>query len=75
MPEKQYYVPNMPEEEAHTGFHGLLDRIRGVAGVHNVTVDRSNKSVTVHMHDEDYIPNVDQVILEYGQLPGYTGQV
>ena len=75
MPEKQYYVPSMPEDESHTGLRGFLDRIRGVAGVHNVTVDQANKNVTVHVHDEDYIPNVDQVIMEYGQLPGFTGQV
>lgn len=41
----------------------------------DVTVDRANKNVTVHMHDEDYISNVDQVVLAYGQLPGFTGQV
>lgn len=75
MPEKQYYVPDMPEDESHTGFHGFLDRIRGIAGVHNVTVDRENKNVTVHVHDEGYIPHVDQVVMEYGQLPGFTGQV
>lgn len=75
MPEKQYYVPNMPDDEAHAGFYGLISKIRALAGVHDVTVDRSSKNVTVHLHDEDYLPNVDQAILEFGQLPGFTGQV
>jgi hypothetical protein len=74
MPQKQYYVPNMPDEELHKGFQGLINRIRAVTGVHEVTIDRGRKNVTVHLHDEDYLPNVDQAILEFGQLPGFTGQ-
>lgn len=80
MPVKQYYLPNMPgpdetNEEAHTGFRGLLDKLRGLTGVHNVTVDHTSKEVTVHLHeDEEYLPHVDQAILEFGQLPGFTGQ-
>lgn len=77
MATKQYYVPNMPEEETHEGFRGLLDKIRGMVGVRHVSVDRTSKQVTVQLHDggEDYLPNVDQAILEFGQLPGFTGQV
>jgi hypothetical protein len=74
MPQKQYYVPSMPDDESHEGFHGLLNRLRAVTGVHDVTVDRTSKHVTVHMHDEDFLPNIDQAIMEYGQLPGFTGQ-
>jgi hypothetical protein len=71
---KQYYIPNMPDEEAHQGFRGLVDKLRTMAGVHDVTVDRSSKHVTVHLNDDDFLPNVDQAILEFGQLPGFTGQ-
>lgn len=83
MPVKQYHVPNMPSPEeaaeAHAGFHGLLDKLRGLAGVHDVTVDHTNKHVTVHLHEgegegEEYLPGIDQAILEFGQLPGFTGQ-
>lgn len=80
MPVKQYYVPNLPDEadaETHTGFHGFLDKLRGLTGVHDVTVDHAGKQVTVHMHEgegEDYLPGIDQAILEFGQLPGFTGQ-
>jgi len=74
MPAKQYYVPSMPEDEAHSGFHGLLDKLRGLAGVHDVTVDRTSKQVTVHLNDEDSLSHIDQAILEFGQLPGFTGQ-
>ena len=81
---KQYHVPNMPDpdetnEEVHTGFHGLLDKLRGMTGVHDVTVDHANKQVSVHLHEaegdaNDYLPNIDQAIYEFGQLPGFTGQ-
>lgn len=74
MPQKQYYMPGMPEDEAHDGFRGLIDRLRAMTGVHDVTVDRSSKNVTVHMHDEEFLPHIDQAILEFGQLPGFTGQ-
>ena len=82
MPVKQYHVPNMPDEaeaQTHTGFHGLLEKLRGLAGVHDVTVDHAGKQVTVHMREgegegEDYLPNIDQAIYEFGQLPGFTGQ-
>ena len=75
MPAKQYDVPNMPEEENHAGFHGLIARLRAMAGVHDVTVDRANKQVTVHTHeDEGALPDIDLAIAEFGQLPGFTGQ-
>ncbi len=84
MPVKQYYVPNMPDpddpnEAAHTGFHGLIDKLRGLVGVHDVTVDHASKQVHVHLHEgandaDDYLPNIDQALYEFGQLPGYTGQ-
>ena len=80
MPAKKYYVPNMPgtdelDNEVHTGFHGLLDKLRAMTGVHDVTVDSTSKHVTVHLHeDEGSLSHIDQAILEYGQLPGFTGQ-
>lgn len=75
MPVKEYYVPAMPEEEEHSGFRGLIDKLEGIFGVHQVTVDRGAKQITVHMHDEGALSNVDAAINEFGQLPGYTGQV
>ncbi len=75
MSAKQYPMPDMPEEESHAGFNGLLEKLRTLAGVHDVRVDRTNKHVTVHVNDDEFLPNVDQVILEFGQLPGFTGQV
>ena len=76
MAAKQYYVPNMPEDVAHPAFHGLIAKLRAVVGVHDVTVDRTSKHVTVHMQGDDgYLPDVDAAILEFGMLPGFTGQV
>jgi hypothetical protein len=80
MPAKQYYVPNMPDlgqsdDEAHAPFHNLIAKIRTMAGVHDVTVDPASKHVTVYTQgDEDYLPNIDLAIAEFGQLPGFTGQ-
>jgi hypothetical protein len=75
MASKQYHVPTMPDDEAHDGFHGLIAKLRSLAGVHDVTVDRTSKHVTVHLHeDEGSLSHVDQAILEFGQLPGFTGQ-
>ena len=79
MPVKQYDVPNMPgsEEaaEAHAGFHSFLDKLRSFAGVRDVEVDHANKQVRVHMDEgDDYLPNIDQALYEFGQLPGFTGQ-
>ncbi len=74
MPVKQYDVPTMPDEADHAGFHSLIGRIEGIFGVHQVTVDRSAKQVTVHMHDEESLSHVDAAINEFGLLPGFTGQ-
>jgi hypothetical protein len=75
MSAKQYYVPNMPDDETHSGFHGLLDKLRALVGVHDVTVDRTSKQVTVHLNEDvDSLPHIDQAIWEFGQLPGLTGQ-
>lgn len=75
MPAKQYYVPNMPDDETHSGFHGLLAKLRAMAGVNDVTVDRTSKQVTVHLgEDEGVLSHIDDAILEFGQLPGLTGQ-
>jgi hypothetical protein len=75
MPSKQYHLPNMPDDEAHEGFHGLLAKLRALTGVQDVSVDRTSKHVTVHLNeDEESLPHVDQAIWEFGQLPGFTGQ-
>lgn len=73
MPSKVYDIPNMPEDEAHTGFHAFLDKLRSIGGVHDVTVDRTTKQVTVHVHNADPLQHVDQAVMDFGVLPGFTG--
>lgn len=73
MPSKIYDVPNMPEGEDHAGFNDLLTRIRSTLGVHAVTVDRANRQVTVHVNSEEPLQHVDQAIMDFGVLPGFTG--
>jgi hypothetical protein len=73
MPSKVYDVPDMPEGDDHHGFNGLVNKIRGLLGVHEVTVDRNSKQLTVHLNNDDPLPHIDQAVQEFGQMRSFTG--